>query len=401
MQFLFITKSKFPPGESLWQRKKSSIHQLLNFTTMKKSIFLILVIALFIGAAKQVQGQSCPAARAVDITCLPNSAINPIPGTMYNYTIDVPAPPGTKEFYWIVTTDQTFIENGVLTNAIEYIAGPYLSFTGNGYADPVTGTATVQLTWEYFDPNIPVFVIIQVKNTDATCTSQNMKVYRIEPLNAFTLDISNVDQNGVALAGYGSDYSFCVHDIVTATYDANAPEGVIYDFGVDSLYYVVNAANYSTSWMPSVMVSNFAGMGEITYVGWARPTWPGFAWTPMLFDGTVYSPAAPVPVLDPSGTVGPNGECIVIVVVIDHSTTTSYQGIADTQISMAVDGMTQVASPDPQGDVHFSSTLPSPNLLCGLEDDFEFDVALQTLKARPEIIDLTPPAGDDFLPIKP
>lgn len=368
---------------------------------MKKSIFLILIIALFIGAVNQVKGQSCPAARAVDITCLPSSAINPIPGTLYDYTVEVPSPAGTKEFYWIVTTDQTFIENGVLTSAIENVAGPYLSFTGTGYADPATGTATLQLTWEYFDPTIPVFVIIQVKNTDATCTSQNMKVYKIEPLNAFTLDIANVDQNGVMQAGYGSDYSFCVHDIVTATYDATAPEGVIYDFGVDSLYYIVNAANYSISWMPSVTVANYAAMGDVTYVGWSRPTWPAYTWTPMLLAAGVYSPAAPVPVVDPSGTVGPTGECIVIVVVIDHSTTDSYEGLDDTQISTAVDGLTQVGSSDPQGDVHFSSTIPVGNTDCGQEDGFLYDIALQTLKARPTINDQTPPAGDDFLPIKP
>ena len=368
---------------------------------MKKRSFLILVIALVIGAVNQMHGQVCPDARAVDITCLPSSAINPIPGTVYDYTVDVPVPPGTKEYYWIVTTDQSFIENGVLTNAIEYEAGPYLSFTGSGYADPGTGTATIQLTWEYFDPNIPVFVIIQVRNTDATCTTQNMKVYKIEPLNAFTLDISNVDQNGVALTGYGVNYGFCVHDIVSATYDANAPEGVIYDFGVDSLYYIVNAANYSTSWLPSVTVSNYAAMGEVTYVGWARPTWPTYTWTPFLLSGGIYTPAAPVPVLDPSGTVGPEGECIVIVVVIDHSTTASYEGLADTQISTAVDGLTQVGSPDPQGDVHFSSTLPVPNGLCGQEDGFAYDIALQTIKARPTIVDMTPPAADNFLPIKP
>jgi hypothetical protein len=401
MKILSNTKSKFQPGASLWQKEKSIIYQLLNLTKMKKSIFLILLIALFIGAVNQVNGQTCPVARAVDITCLSSNAINPIPGTMYDYTVDVPLPAGTKEYYWIVTADPNFIVGGAITGAVENVAGPYLSFTGAGYANPATGTATVQLTWEYFDPTIPVFVVIQVKNNNGTCTTQNLKVYKIEPKNSFTLDIANEDQNGVTLGGYGTNYSFCVHDIVTATYDAAAPEGVIYDFGVDSLYFIVNAANFSTSWMPSVTVNGYAPMGEVTYVGWSRPTWPAYTWTPMLLSGGVYSPAAPVPVLDPTGSVGPLGECIVIVVVVDHSTATSYEGLADAAVAVAVDGMTALASSDPQGDVHFSATLPAPNGLCGLEDGFQFDVANQTITARPTVNDLTPPAGSDFLPIKP
>ena len=44
---------------------------------------------------------------------------------------------------------------------------------------------------------------------------------------------------------------------------------------------------------------------------------------------------------------------------------------------------------------------PVVNTFCGLPDGFQFDLAVQVLKPRPDILDTTPPAGDDFLPVKP
>lgn len=375
---------------------------------MKKQLLILLMAFFAIGMTSAYGQVTCPAPRAVDITCLPSDAIHPVPGTLYDYTVTVPTPPGTKEYLWFVTTDPNFITAGALTLSREIAGGTYLSFTGAGYNNAGTGTATIQLVWKYFDPTIPVFVVIQVRNDDGTCNTQNMKVYKILPLNGFTLDITNVSETGVTQAGYGTNIDHCVHNIVSATYDAVLP-GVVYDFGLDTLYYVVTAANFTTSWLPSVEITrDFSAtggdMGEVVDVSWARPgAFPIGVWNAMPLAGTVYTSTNPVVALDPTGGVGPLGECIVIRVVIDHSTTTSYEGIIAEQIKVAVDGQTNLsaAPADWLGDIHYSSTLPTPNALCGLEDGFTFDYALQTITPRPNIIDATPPAGDDFLPIEP
>jgi len=64
-----------------------------------------------------------------------------------------------------------------------------------------------------------------------------------------------------------------------------------------------------------------------------------------------------------------------------------------------VDGITDLAATTPSPDVHYSSTLPVGNSVCGLADGFTYDIALQTLKARPSI---TAPAmpSPGFLPVK-
>ena len=374
---------------------------------MKKQIF-ILALAIFSIIFSSAYGQVvCPAPRPVDVTCLPNDALHPMAGAPYNYVISVPTPTGSKEYTWLVTQDKNFIvAPGTLTANREAVGGNFLAATGTGYNDPVTGTETLSLTWKSFtyDATNPVFVVIQVKNTDpvaGACLTNNMKVFKIEPINAFTLDIANVAEDKITVSPYETNINRCISPIVSATYDATAPEGVLYDFGVDYLYYVVTAANFSTSWLPSLQITAIDSKETVTAVEWFRPTDTTFG-TPgaMALSGSTYTASAPVPVLDASGTVGSAGECIVIRVTIDHTNgANQYEGITDETVTIAVDGKTQLAATTPAGDIHFSKTVGTA-ADCGLEDAFRNDIATQIIKARPNITAATMPAPG-LLPVKP
>jgi hypothetical protein len=368
---------------------------------MKKQL-LILVIAFFAIGLSTSYGQNCPTPRTVDPICLPSDALHPIAGTPYNYSITVPTPPGTKAYTWFVTQDQNFIVAGALTAARETPPSVHIASTGAGYNDPLTGTPTLSITWNSFlyDPLQPVFVVINVTNDDGSCTTQNMKVFKIQPVNAFTLDIANVNQASVSL-GYDTPYDFCIHDVVTATYDATAPEGVIYDFGVDYMYFVVTAANFSTSWLPSVQLSGVAALETVTAVEWDLPGNAFAAPHAFTLAAGTWTSADPVPAVAAGGTVGTTGECIVIRVTLDHTNgANQYQGLTDEVITLAVDGITNLAGPVTIPDIHYSSTAPVANALCGLADGFQFDVATQTLKARPDITAPAMPAPG-LLPVKP
>jgi len=377
---------------------------------MKKQIF-ILIVALFSISLSSAYGQVvCPAPRPVDPTCLPNDAMHPMAGAPYNYIVTVPTPPGTKEFTWLVTQDKNFIvAPGTLTSNREAVGGNFLAATGTGYNDPVTGTATLSLTWKSFtyDAANPVFVVIQVKNTDPSagaCLTNNLKVFKIQPVNAFTLDIANVAEDKTTVSPYETSINRCISPVVSATYDPTAPEGVLYDFGVDYLYYVVTAANFSTSWLPSLQVTAIDAKETVTAVEWFRPTDTAFG-TPgaMTLSGSTYTASAPVPVLDASGTVGSAGECIVIRVTIDHTNgANQYEGLADETVTIAVDGKTQLAATTPVGDIHFSKTVGIA-ADCGLEDGFRNDISTQIIKARPDIQSATPAStggNAPFLPVK-
>jgi hypothetical protein len=374
---------------------------------MKKQLFLILLIAFFAISLSSTFGQvTCPVPRTVDPICLPSDALHPVAGTPYNYVVSVPTPLGTKEYTWFVTQDPAFIAAGVLTAIREFpIPSLHIAATGSGYNDPLTGSNTLSITWKSFvpDPLLPVFVIINVKNTASTpdaCVSQNMKVFKILPVNAFTLDIANVNAAGVSQA-YETPIDRCIHDVVTATYNATAPEGVLYDFGIDYLYYVITAANFSTSWKPSAQLTGVNAQETVTAVEWARPTDFAFA-TPhaMPLAAGTYTSTDPVLVLAASGFVGAAGECILIRVTIDHTNAAlQYQGLTDEVITLAVDGITALTATPPIPDVHYSSTLPVANANCGLPDGFLFDKAQQTLKPRPDITAPAMPAPG-LLPVK-
>ncbi len=369
---------------------------------MKKQLVLIL-LAMFAIGLTNTYGQ-CPIPRPVDPLCLPSDAFHPVAGTPYTYTVSVPTPPGTKQYTWLVTQSTTFINAGALTAVPQAVPGPIVLAAGPGYNDPLTGTPSITITWNsiVYNPANPIFVVIYVQNTASTpdaCVTNNMKVYKIEPQISFTLDIANVNAAGVTQA-YDAPIDRCISNILSAVYNPTAPEGVVYDFGMDYLYYIVNAANFTTSWRPSITLAGIAAGETVTAVEWDY-TFAFAAPNAMPLAAGIYTSTNPVLAQAPGGAVGNAGECIYIRVTLDHTNgANNYQGLTDEIITLAVDGVTNLALPL-IGDIHYSSTLPVPNAFCGLVDGFQFDVATQTLKARPDIIDNTPPAGDDFLPVQP
>ncbi len=379
---------------------------------MKNQILFLgfLVLACLANVTK-VWGQltapvTSPVPRAVDVTCLPNDALHPVPGTPYDYTVTVPTPAGTKSYTWFVTQDPKFIDAGILTTNREVAGGVHISALGSGYNDAATGAATLSITWKSFapDPALPVFVVIQVEHAASApgaCSTMNLKVFKIEPINSFTLDIANVGLEGGAPAAYETPVDRCIHSIVSATYDATAPEGILYDFGVDYLYFAVTAANFSTSWLPSLQITAIDPEETVTAVEWFRPSDNAFAVPEaMPLSGSTYTATNPVPAIDASGTVGAAGECIVIRVTIDHTNGAhQYQGLTDETITVAVDGKTQLTQATPLGDVHFSKTIGNA-ADCGKEDAFGNDVATQILKSRPDIAAPSMPAPG-LLPVKP
>ncbi|NVO18394.1 MAG: hypothetical protein HXX13_01765 [Bacteroidetes bacterium] len=372
---------------------------------MKKQLFLLLVAILAISISS-TYAQLTPR----PVTCLSADALHPIPGNPYTYEVNVPTPPGTKEYLWFVTQDPNFIAAGTLTTNRETVpSSTVVAATGTGYNDPTTGTSQLSLTWKSFayNPANPVFVVIQVKNTSSAgdaCVSQNMKVYKIQPLNAFTLDIANQDASQVTQAGYGTNIPRCIHDIVTSTYvPESAPgagdDGVLMDFGQDILYYEVVAANWSEAWRPSIQLTGVDPLEHVTVEFSNNAAWT----TPVTMTdagGGLYTTTATV--TPASGTfVGSAGQSIFIRVTLDHSdgVNPSYMGLTDEAITLAVDGMTVPSTGTGVGDVHtVAGGTPST---CPWVDGFANDVAVQTLKARPDIISNTGMPVLPFLPVRP
>jgi len=360
---------------------------------MKKQLFS-LVLALVAGVTLSF-GQNAlsvvptaPAPRALDVTCLSSDALHPVAGTPYTYAVTVPTPAGTKSFKWIVTQEKTFLANGILNEAnAEAAGGTHIAAAGTELnavsADPVGLDITI--TWKSFihDAALPVFVVIYVENADAAgCTTQNVKVYQIEPKNAFTLDITNIALDGTKSA-YGDNLTTCVSNIASATYDAAAPTGVVYDFGVDYIYYAVTAANFTTSWQPTFQITGLAGGTQTSLIEWAYPANANVAtgWN---------ATTAPVLAQDPTGTVGAAGECVIVRVTVDHN---SEEVLTALNIQLAIDGLTNLAAAA-------ASQLPDLHYVDCSIDNFTNDITTHVLNPRADIQSATPGAGVNFLPKK-
>lgn len=414
----------------------------IKFSIMKKQI-LFLVVALFAIGVSKSYGQITPT--PVDITCLPNDALHPIPGKPYDYTVIVPDPVGTgstawtaKTYTWFVTQETAFIRLGTnglpvikyttaATDNAEPETGSDLMFmdaTNQAfYADPTNGSATIKITWKSFnyDPTKPIFVVINVDGDNGICTNiNNLKVFKIEPKFAFTLDIDNLTKLGVSATPtvFGDNLDNCISPIMSAVYKpgaATTDQGTVeYDFGADTLYYEVIAANWFDRWELSVRLAGLAAT-QTSKIDWAYtptgvgarpinfktaiPTADWFAVAPVSSgNGDFTSTTLVAPQTVGATAVDEKGESIIIRLVVDHGT--DYEGIVDEPITLAVDGILyhaaaatptvfDVKGPATQGDIHFAAGT-SPVVPCPWYDLFANDVATQTIKARPNVTAPTP-----------
>lgn len=366
---------------------------------MKKSLFLLTIATVFVAwAVQEANAQdltgtvACPTPEAVDVTCLGADALHPVAGTPYTYKVSVTPTGGT--FHWIVTQDKNFITNGSLSATVEdgNGAGDYVLATGTGYNDAASTADEIEITWKSFayDSANPLFVVIQATApTDAGCNTNNIKVYKIEPKDAFTLDIANIETtketSGDYTAGTVSkaDVSSCVSDVASANYDV-ATEQMVYDYGTNHLFFAVTAANFSTSWKPTFKLTGVA-TGEEAKVEYRRSS--DTDWTTATLNGTDTYEGTAVEVADASGTVGTAGECIIVRVTVAHN---KVETLDDQTITLAVDGETQLASATPVKDIHHADCT---------DDNFDNDVANHVLKARPTVTNGT--TGGDFIEAQP
>ncbi len=365
---------------------------------MKKQLLFILVVFITMGFSLPVYSQTSTPLVPRELDCIDlEDELNVVPGQPYTYTVEVPSPDGAKTFHWFVTQDESMISGGSIIANIEAFPGAILADGSVNYDDADAIDPNVTLTFSSFqlDTDEYVFVAVLVTNTDADgCETNNFKVYRILPVHAFSLDIANATAEDMIFGeDYGANIDNCLASIVAADYDATNNE-MDYDFGVNTFYYVVAAANFSGSWQ---LRAELAGLtlsqtATITW-GYTFATAGDNVIAPALStDGEFTSPVL-VEAQDESGAVGAAGEQIWIKMVIDHGNT--FEGDAISQYSLAVNG-NLVATVSPLGLVPNGADVHHEGTTCA-QVDFD-DIALQSLKPRPDVNSVSPPAPG-FLPV--
>jgi hypothetical protein len=361
-----------------------------------KKLFFLLIPVLLTFSVFTTYAQFVPR----EIECLDlNNPLMPVAGNAYTYSVEIPTPPGVNSFRWFVTQDQNFIQGGVLTTNYTPEGGSILYSAEAHYTNLIEGENSIELVWQswVYNPAEPVFVVVEVRNNGvggSGCGTMNLKAYKIQPQHAFTLDIANVNQAGDVQDLYGQDdLEQCVSDIASAIYDFDN-DRINYDFGEDTLFFAVIAANWTARWQLSVQ---FLGLLENQtadiYWGYTHGA------TTNIISNDVPAPGIDATSNDliqaqdpPLGTIGADGEIIHIMVVVKHN---NFQSTEGQQFTLAVngqlhDGTNPIAN---MYDVHHQA---GPGGECPHMEDYD-DLAMQTIMPRPTV---TPSAGaPDFLPI--
>ena len=120
---------------------------------MKKQILILMAFMLALVAGIQnahaqnlTSAPTCP--NVIPIACnVAANPLNPIPGTPYDYEVNVTVPTGTPTFTydWFVTTDKNFIATSNLTTTFDAAPSSHIAAIGTGaglstYHSPATGS---------------------------------------------------------------------------------------------------------------------------------------------------------------------------------------------------------------------------------------------------------------------
>ncbi|MFV0376853.1 MAG: hypothetical protein ACK5JD_06065 [Mangrovibacterium sp.] len=318
----------------------------------KQFLFLILFVLAVFGSNQNVFGQvdapqldqaiaSCPV--PVTLTCASaGGALTPKPGEVYTYDIDYTA---GSTVQWFVTTDVNVIAAATLTGNKEAASGgQYVlsagttTLTGNATYNDATNTGDIlEVAWNYFDPGTTVLLVAFVVD-GAGCTN-NIEAYKIEPMFNFTLDIAALEDDGTVQDPNASKE--CVSPVQGATFNGTE---LVMDYGDNYIYYIVTAANWVNSWMPSFTPPTSTGGSDIGTVQWAYSDEATLGAAANWHDQTV-------PVLASHyGTgvtsIGAEGACIVLRVNIDHSVSggANNEMLTAETLTMGVDGIMYDAS---------------------------------------------------------
>jgi hypothetical protein len=332
---------------------------------MKKQI-LILAMVLTTICISTTYGQMVHNSDPQPLSCTPDP-LHPTAGVPFNYAALVT--PNGGNFQWWATKDVNFIAataNNMGTR-LTVGAGLPLSAASASYGT-TSATNNVDITWSAATlagttAASPTFVVVQYDATGTNCAN-NLKVYQIAPVNAFIVDIKNMDQTKISLA-YSTPYSLCVSNIASAKYDAPT-KAIVTDYGNNVLYFEVVAANFSGGYIPSFKVTGLSAGQTVAALDLFVD--PAFATAPIATTVTagVYSPAAALTSTAPTTA---NGVSVYARLTIANGT---HENLNDDNITLAVNG------------TDMSGQNSVDNTKCDTPSNFD-DTATQTLTRRPTV----------------
>lgn len=251
---------------------------------MKKQIlFLAFFVAAILAGTSTAFGQLLPGvtdpngtAQAITpLSCATSSEpLHPIPYQTYTYSLTNGSGATSANWTWWITQDPSFITAegtlnmaGMLTQSSgQLYSAPASPAYGNDNSGTTDGSGSIDIAWtpeilsltkyqaEAADaPKKSTFIVAYSEGVDGC--SDNMQVYEINPQPNFIIDIAPIDPSDelTTLAWDATDVETCVDQVQSASYNTTTHELDI-DYGTNTLYFEVAAANFTTNWTPSFSI---------------------------------------------------------------------------------------------------------------------------------------------------
>jgi hypothetical protein len=349
-----------------------------NFFTPLIILFMKHLILLLLGTgmvAATAFGQTAVTGSAPQPVSCTDDPLHPIAGKPYDYSAILNPTGGST--YWYATKSTTFVTAGA-RSAVEILSdGVTIQSGATNYRTNTPGATSptkTSLTWtsagiKGVDATAnPLFMVLEYQGP--TC-SNNMKVYQILPKNAFTVDITNVKNSAGVFTylAYGTTDAQCYADIASAKF---VSPNMVYDYGVNKLYYEVVAANFTGSYTPSFKLSGLK-TGQTALVEWTVDKTFASGLTALgaaqnATTGTTLSFAGTAVNTNVANTS--LGVSIYVKVTVTNGL---YEGLSDDPVVMAVEG------------VNASGEADIDNATCAAPATPYEDTATQTLNKRPTV----------------
>lgn len=325
---------------------------------MEKQIllFVLFVVATFASVSKSY-GQ----------VCTPNE-LNPAAGTEYSYSVTATGTGTNAAYVWYVTKDVDLLKaTAILTPGASAGLGDFTVKSGETYSGTTTSN-TIHLTWNpvAIASTDPYYLVVKYSENAAqgACTLNNIKAFRIQPINSFLLAVSGAAD----VAGATATYT-CAAPVSSAIVALGTNTGTVtYEYGQNTLYYKVTASGVAGKWRPSISLPALTGSGKgQNYVSAEWTTVSGSSWTSFtgLSAGNTTGGTFTSTTLDADATTA--GTSIIVKIVIENK---NFETLADQTIALGVDGY--LASGYTISDIKSESN-------CAVEDAFgkHADVIIQ------------------------
>ena len=347
---------------------------------MKKQI-LILALVLVSGIST-AWSQALPGSAPRPLINCSSGPLNPIAGVPYDYSAEIIPEGGTA--YWFATFNNTsFITNGTLTANQENIGGDFI-LSATNYQDTNPGDTsptTTTITWKsgglaQVDAASPLFLAVNYTAPVTGCAN-NLKVYRINPINAFMVNILN---HGAA--AYGDIAESCFSDIESAEYDL-ASNLMMYNFGQNLMAYEVVAANFTDSYDVSFRIAGLQP-DQNANLYWSYEN--NFSTANLIGGGPFSNEIVNGPTVTTNETNTSAGVSIFVWLEVNNN---NFEGLLDTPITLAVSGVNAALEPC----IRWDDCAIPVDLAADFSEPNAPDFATHTLQARPTVL---PDGGLNF-----